>query len=404
MPETIFKRTITDNIIPYLVSREAVVLHGARQVGKTSLMYFLRDILKTQHRSTHFLDLEDSRFVRILDAGVEAFFTYLREENLMPTQGEKLFLFIDEIQYLQNPSEFLKLVVDHHPELKLIVSGSSSFDIKSKFKDSLVGRTVNFEIFNLSFQEFLVFRGVVAPLSLPLTLKKQEELLALYTEYVLYGGYPKIVLTEEIAKKETYLQQIIDTYVRKDIRDIGAIKNIEKFNLLLLALSAQSGQLMNVSELANTLGLAKQTIEEYLFLLEQTYIVRRVRPFYRNIRSELSKTPKLFFYDTGLLHMLWLKQLPKEIIGQAFETSVFAELTKKYGKDSIRYWRTIQGQEIDFILQPGVVPRPFEVKLNFSQAGMAVGEKFSKKYQSAPVRVVGLRGEKIVAGIYPWEI
>ncbi|MCP4295513.1 MAG: ATP-binding protein, partial [Proteobacteria bacterium] len=200
--------------------------------------------------------------------GPESVNAYLRQRGKLKNQ-ERFFLLIDEIQYLSNPSSFLKLIHDHHSHLKLIVSGSSSFEIKKKFKDSLVGRTVNFELYPLDFEEFLVFKEK------PFNLREKvtsgvlvEELKKLYREYVLYGGYPKIVLTESIEMKEKYLQQIVDTYIKKDIRDLANIRNIIRFNKLLRVLAAQSGQMLNVAELANTVQLAKQTIEEYLFILE----------------------------------------------------------------------------------------------------------------------------------------
>jgi len=133
---------------------------------------------------------------------------------------------IGEIQYLENPSSFLKLLADHHRYLKVIVSGSSRFEVKSKFKDSLVGRTVNFEVYPLSFEEFLGFKGVPFQPAPHYTEKKTAELQSLYTEFSLYGGYPKIVLTDDVSIKERYLQQIIDTYIRKDIRDLADIKDV----------------------------------------------------------------------------------------------------------------------------------------------------------------------------------
>ncbi len=197
-------------------TNDIIVLHGARQVGKTSILYYLEDQLKKDGNPTYFIDLEDSRFVNLLNAGVAEFSRHLREEGLSSAgQKGKVFVFIDEIQYLADPSSFLKLVADHHKNIKLIVSGSSSFEIKSKFKDSLVGRTVNFEIFNLSFKEFLSFNGYVFEEGKVYTQKKTDELRALFKEYVLYGGYPKIVLTPEVYRKEKYLQQSIDTYVAK---------------------------------------------------------------------------------------------------------------------------------------------------------------------------------------------
>ena len=324
--------------------------------------------------------------------------------------GKKLFVMIDEIQYLANPSSFLKLLADHHRYLKIIVSGSSSFEMKSKFKDSLVGRTVSFEIYPLSFQEFLLFKEVPFIPASQFTEKKTIELHRLYTEFVLYGGYPKIVLTHETAIKEKYLQQIIDTYIRKDIRDLADIKDVTKFNRLLEVLASQSGNLLNVAELTNTCGLARETIDRYLLILEQTYILRLVRPFSRNIRSELFKTPKIFFYDTGLMQMLWLKRLQKEILGPVFETSIFTELAKQYGSDQVHYWRTQDKKEIDFVVRLPEAILPVESKLQFPRTIPGVLHTFEAAYHSdkSPkpgYRLVGLEGQPAEDGmIFPWQL
>ena len=403
--EPILKRTVIDDINKYIHSDDIIVLHGARQVGKTSILYYLINQLTEQGHTTHFIDLEDSRFVRILDSGVKEFMRYLQEEGIMSAAQKKVFVFIDEIQYLENPSSFLKLVADHHKNIKLIISGSSSFAIKTKFKDSLVGRTVNFEIFNLSFKEFLSFRNYTFEEGKVYTQKKIDELRAMFKEYILYGGYPKIVLTSEVERKEKYLQQIIDTYVKKDIRDLADVKDIDKFNKLLEALASQSGQQLNVAELSNTTRIAKQTVEKYLFIMENTYIVRLVRPFSQNIRSELFKLPKIYFYDTGLMQMLWLKGLQKEIIGNVYETGIFAELIKKYTRDAVFYWRTKDRKEIDFILRIKNKILPIEAKLNFEQFNDVAIRYFNKHYGINYYKVVALNGEpKNRFYVYPWDL
>lgn len=407
--DVIYKRLIADEIARYLPTKDIIVLHGARQVGKTCILYYLQNLLKEKRQATHFIDLEDSRYVRILDAGVGEFIRYLSEEGFDGSKytraKERLFVFIDEIQYLENPSPFLKLIADHHQWLKLIVSGSSSFQIKKKFTDSLAGRTVDFEVYNLSFAEFLLFKKYRFSPAPVYTEKKLEELRALYEEYVLFGGYPKIVLAGDVEIKEKYLQQIIDTYIKKDIRDLADIKDVNKFNRLVEALASQSGQLLNVFELSNTCNIAKPTVENYLFLLEQTYIVKSVRPFSRNVRSELSKTPKIFFYDTGLMQMLWLKELPKEVMGPVFETSIFAELAKKYGSQRVAYWRTTDKKEIDFVLKKGKSYLPLEVKLNFAQFKASPVNYFKEKYHISEHRVVGLHGKvKDKQCVYPWQL
>jgi len=404
--ETIYKRIVIDEIDKYLNTDDIIVLHGARQVGKTSILYYLRDQLKKRGEVTYFIDLEDSRFVKILDRGVEEFRKHLEEENIK-TEGKKkkAFVFIDEIQYLSNPSAFLKLVADHHKDIKLIISGSSSFAIKTKFKDSLVGRTVNFEIFNLSFREFLLFNQYAFEDGKAYTRKKIDELIIKFKEFVLYGGYPGIVLTPEVERKEKYLQQIVDTYVKKDIRDLASVKDIDKFNKLLETLAAQSGQLLNVAELSNTTRISKQTIEKYLFIMENTYLIKLVRPFSSNIRSELFKLPKIFFYDSGLMQMLWLKGLQKELIGNVFETGVFAELVKKYTRNSVFYWRTKDKREIDFVLKIKNIATPVEVKLNFEQFNPSAIKYFNNRYHLNQYKVVGLYGTpKNEFHVYPWDV
>jgi len=209
----LFKRKVTDEIIRFLYTGDIIVIHGARRVGKTSILMYLQGHLEAAGEQTHYIDLEDSRYVAMLNKGVEEFLTYLKEQGFDASTfkkiNKKLFVMIDEIQYLENPSSFLKLLADHHRYLKIIVSGSSSFEMKSKFKDSLVGRTVNFEIYPLSFQEFLLFKGVPFVPAEHFTEKKTMELRSLYAEFALHGGYPKIALTSEVSMKERYLRKLL---------------------------------------------------------------------------------------------------------------------------------------------------------------------------------------------------
>jgi predicted AAA+ superfamily ATPase len=410
----IYKRTVTEEIGRFLPTDDIIVIHGARQVGKTSILMLLKDQLQATDEQTFYIDLEDSRFVSLLDKGVDEFIAYLAEQGFnlpaLRAAGRKLYVMIDEIQYLSNPSSFLKLLADHHRYLKIIVSGSSSFEIKSKFKDSLVGRTVNFEIYPLSFQEFLTFNEISFAPADHFTEKKTAELRRLYMEFALYGGYPKIVLTQGSDIKEKYLQQIIDTYVRKDIRDLAEIKDVNKFNRLLETLASQSGNLLNVSELSVTAGLARETIERYLLILEQTYILRLVRPFSRNLRTELFKTPKVFFYDTGLMQMLWLKRLQKEVLGPVFETSIYAELVKRHGPEQVFYWRTQDKKEIDFVVNFQGKVFPVEAKLQFPRAIPGVLHTFDATYreESSKIpsyRLVAITGEPSEEQmIFPWQM
>lgn len=406
MNKQLYKREIIDTVIRFIDTDNIVVLHGARQVGKTHILYWLKEYLDKRGDKTYYIDLEDSRFVRMLNNGVGEFITHLKEEGYWFENGKnRSYIFIDEIQYLDNPSEFLKLVVDHYKNIKLIISGSSSFEIKSKFKDSLVGRSVNFEVFPLSFIEFLFFKNYIFDKNSDITDKKNDELKSLYKEFVLYGGYPKIVLASELDLKEKYLQQIIDTYIKKDIKDLAEIKEIGKFNKLIEVLASQSGQLVNISELSGTCNLSKQTVEKYLFILENTYILKLVRPYHQNIRSELFKMPKIFFYDSGLAQMIWLKGLQKEIIGSVFETSIFSELVKKYGRENIYFWRTKDKKEIDFVVRDKNKIIPIEVKINFNKADLSTIRYFIDNYKINEYQIVGIDGDNIKNNyIYPWKL
>ena len=404
----LIEREIIHNIRKFISSKDIIVLHGARQVGKTSILKYLQGELEKSGENTLFIDLEDLRFVEILNSGPDKLINFLEEKGKL--SKKILYLFVDEIQYLSNPSNFLKLACDHYSDrIKLIVSGSSSFEIKSKFKDSLVGRTLNFEIHPLSFKEFLFFKDY--KIDLRTHVKSDiiiKELKELYKEYILYGGYPRIALEKKVSNKEIYLQQIVDTYVRKDVRDLADVRDILKFNKLLEILASQSGQLLNILELSNTAKLSRETIEHYLFLMENTYILKLVYPFSTNLRSELFKTPKIFFYDTGIAGMLWLKSLPKAIIGNMFETSLFSEFAKSLKKSELFYWRTQDKKEIDFILRRNSAVLPVESKLNQNNFNYTAMDYFKLKYEIKKGFCISLEIDKKYKNgysfIYPWNI
>jgi len=403
----IFEREILKDIEVFINTKDVIVLHGARRVGKTSMMMHLINKLKGQGKNTVYIDLEDLRFVQLINKGYNNFIGYLEENNYL--NKKTLYLFIDEIQYLNNPTNFLKIIHDHYSQkIKLFVSGSSSFEIKSKSKESLVGRTVNFELYPLNFLEFLLFKKSNIDLNKKsFTELTSEELKNHYTEYIIYGGYPRIVLEKNILKKEILLQQIIDTYIKKDIKDLANIKDIFKFNKLLKILASQTGNLLNVVELANTAKLSRPTVENYLFLMQNTYILKLLNPFSSNLRSELFKTPKIFFCDTGIANLLWFKTFPKTIMGNIFETSVFSELLKNK-KEHLFFWRTQDKKEVDFIIRKGQKITPIEVKLTQAGFNYTSMKYFIEKYKIANGICISLeidkRKNKNIVYKYPWEL
>ena len=395
MTNNIYKRTLIADIKKYLDSKEAIVIYGARQVGKTTLLRYLIEHELKQDNVFYF-DLELLNLLELCNQGAEAVYKYLIEKGA--DEKKQIYLIIDEIQYLENPTNFIKIMHDHHPKIKLIVSGSSTFETKKKFKNSLVGRIICFEMHPLSFEEFLVFKNKTYKLSTNNSSALNNELVTLAKEFIKYGGYPRIVLEKSEERKQLLLSQIINTYIKKDIRDIGNIRNISGFNKLVQILASQSGQLLNVSEVSNTLGINRETTEEYLNLLENTFIIKRITPFHKNLRSELSKNPKVFFLDTGMLHLLWLKEFPKITLGNVFETFVFLELMKS--NQNIKFWRTTNKQEIDFILNNKEI-YAIEAKLNFQKTSAKALDFFAAQYNSKNI-IVGLEGKK--KGKYIWEL
>jgi predicted AAA+ superfamily ATPase len=378
------RRKAVSEIAKYLDAKGIILLVGARQVGKTSLLYLLMDELRNQGISEnfiHYLDLEDLTVLDILNSGTKEFIDYLKA---MGIETEKRnYLFIDEIQYLNNPTNFLKLIADHHQNLKLIVSGSSTLEIRRKFKDSLAGRKVIFEIFPLDFYEFMLFKGEqkLAEILVKSDLRHIhqdteiqdlparffiKDLTRYYNEYLIFGGYPRVALETGNEKKITYLMDIYQSYVKKDIKDLMRVDNITAFNNLLKVLALQIGNLVNLTELCNTVKIARETLERYLFLLENTFIVKMVTPFSRNPRKEISKMAKLYFMDTGLRNTIiknWNNLEERVDAGALVENGAFSNLLKNLSPlEEIHFWRTLSKNEVDFISGKENFRHPIEVK------------------------------------------
>ena len=361
----IYKRRVFEQIKKYFNDDLVIVLHGARQVGKTYILLYIQQHLKQQNKKVFYFDLEYPDVLAETNKGVSHFIQMLKAQGYV--EHEEICVLVDEVQYLDNPSSFIKIIADHYKNIHLIVSGSSSFNIKNKFKDSLVGRTVNFEIFNLSFEEFLEFKEERIVTSEVKTEKDISDLTNLYREFIMYGGYPRVVLEHEEEKKKTILLQTIDTYIRKDIKDLGRIEDVKKFNNMLYVLASQSSNLLNMASLSKEANISFPTLQKYLSILEETYVIKLVSPYSKSPSVEISKNPKVFFYDSGLASLLWFNNFQKTLLGSVFETNVFGELVKHYGRFSIHFWRTKHKQEIDFVVETEKQLLPIEVKVSFNQ-------------------------------------
>lgn len=400
----VYKRKIFDRLVPYIGAETIIVLHGARQVGKSHILFYLRDYLILKRKKIFYYDLEYSDILEDFNKGVDVFLADLQGKGYQ--QKEEVYVLIDEIQYLDNPSSFLKIIADHYKNIHLIVSGSSTFDIKSKFTDSLTGRTTPFEVFPLSFEEFILFKETGYILSRASSPSQIAHLKELYREFVVYGGYPKVVLEPDEEKKKSYLLQVIDTYIRKDVRDLAHVEDIRKFNNMLYVLASLSGQLLNMMSISRETNISFPTLQKYLTVLEETYVIKLVHPYSKSPSVEISKNPKVFFYDSGLQSLLWFKSFQHTLLGSIFETNIFSELVKKFDRHSIYFWRTKQHQEIDFIIETDKNTRiPIEVKTNFQRFQRGAIDSFRNKYHEKDWKVIALEGEKSIENfLFPWEL
>jgi len=395
-----FDRKITEKIKPFLALRDILLFYGARQVGKTSLMKVIQENYISE--LSYFFDLENLEYLDLLNKSPELFVSFLKSYHNW-TDDKRIVVFIDEIQYLDNPTNFLKYIHDNYPNIKLIVSGSSTLDIRGKFKDSLVGRLIKFEIFPLSFEEFLIFKkkeNLANMIGKAIDFEiVNNELRFFYEEFVTFGSYPKVVLANDIELKKTYLKQIYDTYIQKDIKDIGKIRELEKFNKLIRILANQAGNLVNVSELSKTVGASINTINEWIFLLENTFVIKQITPFSNNLRGELTKMPKMFFVDTGLKNCI---ENSYEITGGTFENSFFTYINHAYKAEKINFYRTQDKKEIDFILNSSV---PYELKQSFSGNKLIALDHFKSNYgQNGNVVTLHKKENEHYNIRFPWEV
>lgn len=359
----LFKREILDKLHPWLKRPEVIVILGARQVGKTSLVKLLQQEL--HHQPSFYLDLEDT-FNLSLCASVDTLINYLTLNGL--DKSKHSFCFLDEIQYLPEPTKFLKLLHDHHPYLKMIVTGSSAFELRRKIQESLAGRKITFILYPLNFFEYLRFQKsefetYKKEISLTTVLENFAEvqkfhlltpkILPLFENFMIFGGYPKIVLESQREIKKQLLRELYNTYIQKDIKDLAKLSDPLKFNKLVTFLAVQAANLFRRDEAAKEVVLAQKTLSDYLFILENTFTVSLVRPFFANLQKELTKMPKLFFIDNGLRNVIvndFRELALRTDLGALAESSCFAELLKNLSPFAkINYWRTADGKEIDFV-------------------------------------------------------
>lgn len=391
-----FARALEKDIINSMDSPKAIFILGARQVGKTTLLKRLMEHVGTEN--SLYFDIEHPRNLEIFSGSLESIIAFLRFSS--PKPKGKTYVFLDEIQYLDDFSKTVKLFADHyHEEFKLVMTGSSSLLIKHQFKESLVGRKEIFTLYPLSFSEFCLFRGqdkIAAELERgdlsrnnPL-LSLRGEMEQLMAEYATFGGFPEVARLSGYEDRSRLLNEIVSSYILKDIRHILNIEKLSELNRLIKNLAYNSGKEINVSELARDVGLHRETLQKYLLGLEESYIISLIRPFHNNFEKEMRKMPKIYFIDTGIRNMLVNDLSPldqRQDRGELAENVFFLNLLRNSRVTTqIMYWKTKRGAEVDFVVKEDGVIDAYEVKYGSSTQNHF--QSFLKLYPEARCRMV----------------
>lgn len=372
----IINRDILSLVRDQLENDLALILIGARQVGKTTILRYLEKKLLQLYPKSKILyfNLEnEDLLLHFID--YKSLVVYLKTKGVVLNNNQnKTFLLLDEFQKMPHPTKLLKLLYDEHPSLKVIATGSSSLDIYKKMREeSMAGRKRIFEIFPLSFREFLRFQNSekekefmrVTPETATGNIFRSE-FLPHFNNYLIFGGYPRIALADKINEKEFLLNEIYNAYIQKDIQGILHLTNSTTYTKLVILLASQIGNLLSKNEVANTLGLKLSELEHYLFVLENTFIIKLLPPYFINKRKEITKMPKIYFLDNGLRNWAvrnFANPDLRQDIGQLAENFVFTELQKYLPINcQLFFWRTRQKAETDFILKRDEQLFPIEAK------------------------------------------
>ncbi|MCK4473728.1 ATP-binding protein [Candidatus Parcubacteria bacterium] len=415
----IIQREVFPKIVAHLGKPEITLITGARQTGKTTLLGMLKERLikekKVASENIFYFNLDIVKDWEFFQDQTK-FIEFLKDRS----QEQKIYVLVDEAQRVPNCSRFFKGVYDSDLNVKLVLTGSSSLELKTRFQESLAGRKQVFHLFSFSFTEFLQAKDKILAELLEKKSKISEiskkQILSLFKEYVIWGGYPRVVLSSTNQEKSDVLSDIYSSYIEKDIVGLLEIKNRLKFSDLVKLLAGQIGQLVNISELSNSLNLDRETVERYLKALEETFIISPLIPYFKNPRQEIVKQNKIYFNDTGIRNYAldnFSLLSERQDAGLVLENTVFREILLSLSLfQKIRFWRTKQGAEVDFLILKGEKIVPIEVKSKIRKPVISLGlRSFIEKYVPEKAFIVNLsleQGVKIkktkVDFIYPFEI
>lgn len=340
---------------------KAIILLGARQVGKTTLF---KKIIQEQQVDALYLNCDEPQTVAAL--------TKCNLKELQMVIGANKFVVIDEAQKVDNIGLTLKLIVDNMPDVQVIATGSSAFELRNCLNEPLTGRKYEYQMFPLSSKEIYQSSGYI-------------DLKGLLETRLIYGSYPDILNHANDARE--LLRMLTDSYLYKDILATDNLRKPDVLDKLLRALAFQVGSEVSYNELAQTIGTDSKTVERYIELLEKCYIIFRLHGLSRNLRNELKKAKKIYFYDNGVRNAVIQQFAPLELrndAGALWENFFISERIKRnhYQQNycNIYFWRTKSQLEIDYIEEQNGQMTAFEMKWNPKKSNTSIPDAFLKAY------------------------
>ncbi len=354
-----YPRIILPELVKELETSETTVITGMRQVGKTTLLDHLFNQIETSNKVK--LDFENPLNRKIFEEeDYDVIWNNLASFGV--NNQTKAYILLDEIQHSPSIGSVVKYLRDHF-DVKFILTGSSSYYLKNLFSESMAGRKLIFEVYPLTFSEFLVFKGVKQVMLSSFSQKaasknhiSYSKLFPFYQEYLEYGGFPKVVLQQSSERKKAQLSEIFTSYYEKDVKSLADFKDTTKLRDLILLLIPRVGSRIEVTKLATSLGVSRETVYSYLSFLEKTYFISFLSKFSSSIDRQAAGTQKLFLCDVGIVN-----NLGKASEGQLLEQAIFQNLHLDH---SLHFYNKDGKSEIDFIVDEKVA---LEVKTSASK-------------------------------------
>lgn len=362
------ERQLQEQIEKHLGSDKAIIIIGARQVGKSTLL------------NSIFSNIENVMWLNGDDADVQELFRNMTAARMKAFLGKKKFLVVDEAQRISDIGLRLKLVTDQIPGVQVFATGSSSFQLSSKVNESLTGRKREFQMFPLSFKEMVYNTDLLTE-------------MRMLPHRLIYGYYPEVVTA--VGDEKEVLRELSTSYLYKDILQMDGVAKPDKLVKLLQALAYQIGSQVSYREIGQLIDLDPKTVEKYIDIFEKSYIIFRLGSFSRNLRNELKSSRKIYFYDLGIRNAVIADFRPIEMRndkGALWENFAIAERMKKISYDrefrNVWFWRTTQQKEIDLIEEADGELTAFEFKWNHEKGKVKVPSQFEAAYRDAKFSVI----------------